>query len=94
MEVHEDKFQLLSYPLNISYLLRQLPFYPENDEYKTPKRHVIEHTDTARDLGVLVSSNRSWSPHIEQTAQGDWKWHLGYLVLSVIALFLCYAYSL
>ena len=70
MELHEDKFQLLSYPLNNSYLLRQLPFYPENVEYNTPKGHVIELTDTARDLGVLVSCNRSWSPHIEQTAQG------------------------
>ena len=69
MELHEDKFQLLSYPLNSSYLLRQLPFYPENVQYKTPKGHVIEVTDTARDLGVLVSSDRSWSPHIEQTVQ-------------------------
>ena len=70
MELHEDKFQLLSYPLNSSFLLRQLPFYPENVEYKTPKGHVIELADTARDLGVLVSSNRSWSPHIEHTVQG------------------------
>ena len=69
MELHEDKFQLLSYPLNSSHLLRQLPFYSENLQYKTPKGHVITLTDTARDLGILVSSDRSWSPHIEQTAQ-------------------------
>ena len=30
MELHEDKFQLLSYPLNSSHLFRQLPFYSEN----------------------------------------------------------------
>ena len=69
MELHEDKFQLLSYPLNSSHLLRQLPFYSENLQYKTPKGHVITLTDTARDLGILVSSDKSWSPHIEQTAQ-------------------------
>ena len=69
MELHEDKFQLLSYPLNSSYMLRQLPFYPENIQYKTPKGYVIEVTDTAKDLGVLVSSDRSWSPQIDQTAQ-------------------------
>ena len=69
MELHEDKFQLLSYPLNSSHLLRQLSFYSENLQYKTPKGHVITLTDTARDLGILVSSDRSWSPHIEHTAQ-------------------------
>ena len=69
MELHEDKFQLLSYPLNSSHLLRQLPFYSENLQYKTPKGHVITLTDTAGDLRILVSSDRLWSPHIEQTAQ-------------------------
>ena len=29
MELHEEKFEVMSYPLNGSYLLRQLPFYPE-----------------------------------------------------------------
>lgn len=73
MELHENKFQLLSYSLNSSYLLRQLPFYPENYEYKTPKGHIIEPTDTVKDLGVLVSSNRKWSAHIEHTVQGAQK---------------------
>ena len=62
-ELHEDKFQLLSYPLNSSHLLRQLPFASENLQYKTPNScqsslyflplycHVITLTDTARDLG-------------------------------------------
>ena len=69
MELHEDTFRLLSYPLNSSHLLRQLPFYSENLHYKAPKGHVITLTDTARDLRILVSSDRSWSPHNEQTAQ-------------------------
>ena len=69
MELHEAKFRLLSYPLNSSHLLRQFPFYSENLQYKTLKGHVITLTDTARDLGIRVSSDRSWSLHIEQTAQ-------------------------
>ena len=30
MELHKDKFLLLSYPLNSPHLLSQLPFYSEN----------------------------------------------------------------
>ena len=73
MELHENKFQLLSYTLNSSFLLRQLPFYPENYEYETPKGHIIELKDTVKDLGVLVSSNRKWSAHIEHTVQSAQK---------------------
>ena len=69
MELNEDKFQLLSYPLNKSLLLRHLPFYAETVQYRTPKGHTIEPSDTVRDLGVMVSSNRSWSPHIEHITE-------------------------
>ena len=37
MELREDKFQLLSYPLNSSHLLRQLPFYSENLQYNADR---------------------------------------------------------
>ena len=57
MELHEDKFQLLSYPLTSSRLIKQLPFYSENLHRKTPKGHVITLTVPARDLGILVSSD-------------------------------------
>ena len=73
MELHENKFQLLSYPLNNSFLLRQLPFYPENLEYTTPKGHVIESSAVVRYLGILVSNSRSWSPHIDQVTEGAQK---------------------
>ena len=42
MELHEEKFEVMSYPLNGSYLLRQLPFYPETVHYSTHKGHVID----------------------------------------------------
>ena len=70
MELHEEKFEVISYPLNASKSLRELPFYPTTLEYSTPKGHVIAPKDTVRDLGVYVSGNRSWSPHIEMTVQG------------------------
>ena len=69
MELHEQKFEVLSYSLNSSCLLRELPFYPMNVEYTTPKGHVIEPCETVKDLGVYISSNRSWAPHVEKTVQ-------------------------
>ena len=69
MELHEKKFEVVSYPLNASKIMRELPFYPLSVEYCTPQGHTISPQDTVRDLGVYVSSNRSWCRHIEKTAQ-------------------------
>ncbi len=69
MELHEQKFEVVSYPLNGSKALRELPFYPETVEYSTPGGHIITPRDTVRDLGVYVSNDRSWGPHIEKTVQ-------------------------
>ena len=66
MELHEEKFEILTYSQNQAKTLRQLPFYGLSTEYHTPKGHVIAPSETVRDLGVLVSSTRSWSPHIEK----------------------------
>ncbi len=70
MELHGKKLEVMSYSLNGSKLLRQLPFYPENIECSTPEGHTTEPNETVRDLGVYVSSSRSWGPHIERTIQG------------------------
>ena len=70
MELHEQKFEVVSYSLNSSKSLRELPFFPENVEYRTPKGHRITPQDTVRDLGVHISGNRQWGPHIERTVQG------------------------
>ena len=70
IELHEQKFEVLNYPLNGSKAPRQLPFYPDTVEYTTPKGHAISLQETVRDLGVYVSSSRSWGPHIEKTVQG------------------------
>ena len=39
-------------------------------EYSTSCGHIIEPQVTVRDLGVYVSNERSWTPHIEKTIQG------------------------
>ena len=71
MQLHEQKFEVLSYSLGLkkAEYLRELPLYPETIEYRTPKGHLITPRESVRDLGVIVSSNRSWRPHIEKTAQ-------------------------
>ncbi|KAL5268182.1 hypothetical protein ACHWQZ_G002141 [Mnemiopsis leidyi] len=70
MELHEKKFEVVSYRLNTSKIMRQLPFYPLMVEYSTSCGHIIEPQVTVRDLGVYVSNERSWTPHIEKTIQG------------------------
>ena len=70
MELHEKKFEVVSYSLNASKTLQQLPFYPSTVEYSTPCGHVIDPQTSVRDLGVYVSNDRSWSPHVEKTVQG------------------------
>ena len=70
MELHEKKFEVVSYSLNTSGTLRQLPFHPLTVEYCTPRGHTITPQSVVRDLGVYVSADRSWSPHIEKTVQG------------------------
>ena len=80
MELHEKKFEVLNYSLNPSWLLRQLPFTAGCTEYLTSEGHSIQPKNTVRDLGVLISSSRSWSPHINEIAQSANKiasWVLG-----------------
>ena len=80
MELHEQKFEVVSYSLNTSKALRQLPFYPLTVEYCTPKGHVIAPQGVVRDLGVYVSDDRSWSPHVEKLLKEHARWRPGLLV--------------
>ena len=73
MQLHEQKFDVLSYSLNKTKehreMIKLFPLYAETVVYTTPKGHVITPKETVRDLGVHVSSSRSWGPHIEKTVQ-------------------------
>ena len=69
MSLHQDKFQVLNYSLNTSNLLRELPFYTEVTQYLKSDGKPIESVRHVRDLGVTVSNDCSWSPHVAKTAK-------------------------
>ena len=68
MTLHKNKFELLQHtcPNRSIKELNELPFisYDNSHCYSTAKDSFISPTDTVKDLGVLVSANNSWSPHI------------------------------
>ena len=66
MQLNESKFEILNYKLNNSLLLRQLPFSSENFSYSLTTGETIEPAQTVRDLGVILSNDCSWTPHIQQ----------------------------
>ncbi|CAL8363407.1 unnamed protein product [Boreogadus saida] len=74
-DVELDDFEFTEEDL-ISALKELDPYSATPDgckEYTTTEGHVIEPAKSVRDLGVLLSSDRSWSPHIEQTVQSGRK---------------------
>ena len=69
MELHENKFEVVSYPLNESKIMRELPFYSETVQYSTPGGVIITPQNTVRDLGVYISGDRKWRTQIDKTAE-------------------------
>ena len=68
MSLHKNKFELLQHtcPNRNIKELNELPFisYDSSNCYSTAKDSFISPSDTVKDLGVLVSADNSWSPHI------------------------------
>ena len=69
MQLNESKFEVLNYKLNHCQVLREFPFSSENYVYRLTNGDIIEPAQTVRDLGVLLSSDCSWTPHIQQMVQ-------------------------
>ena len=67
MELHEQKFEFLSYrlPANAA-LCKALPFQDNLTNYTTPSGVEIERKSLVRDLGVLVSDGFTWTPHVNK----------------------------
>ncbi len=64
MLLHEDKFELMVHQHNPSSGYYQLPFVCEQMSYRVSSGDVIYPAQTLKDLGVIVSKDLSWTPHI------------------------------
>ena len=64
MALHKGKFEYMCHKFNKNHALLELPFVSELYKYSVSEETSLEPTYQLRDLGVLVSSNLSWSPHI------------------------------
>ena len=59
-----NKFEVMNYTLNRSRLLSELPSTSELFQYTTPFGDIIESTDIVRDLGVNLSTDCSFTTHV------------------------------
>ena len=74
MVLHEKKFELLQHEQthnSVTELLYELPFvrYEVENVYNT-SHMILEPSHLVRDLGISVSKNLSWSPHIAMISDG------------------------
>ena len=79
MELNQRKFELLIHLSVTNPLLHELPFCPELYNYEVANNIMVEPTDSLRDLGVIVTSDLSWSAHIASLvskARGVLYWSL------------------
>ena len=73
MVLHEGKFELLCHTTGKPKLFHELPFTSQYFEYTTKDGTVITPCSIVKDLGVFVSSNLSWTPHINILADNGRK---------------------
>ena len=69
MELHENKFELLTYRTPRRKLLEELPFTSEWLEYNTPSGQVILPSTIVKDLGVNLSNDIRWSTQVNEAVQ-------------------------
>ena len=64
MVLHEDKFELLCHTTKKSNPFQELPFSNQFFEYETTSGTIITPVDTVKDLGIHITTNLSYTPHI------------------------------
>ena len=72
MALHEKKFEYLSHHTK-SKLLDELPFKDEYYTYTTSSGIEIRPKKLVRDLGIYISPNLSWTPHINSITESGKK---------------------
>ena len=64
MALHEDKFELMVHRHCPQSLLFELPFTADEMSYKVSTGDVLYPKSQVKDLGISISSDLSWSIHI------------------------------
>ena len=64
MKLHTDKFEFLCHSTNRSKELKELPFSSQYYQYTTEDGSEITPTTIVKDLGINITPDLSWSPHI------------------------------
>ena len=67
MLLHQSKFELVCHATSNKNHLSELPFQHELSEYITADGSVITPQPKVKDLGVTITQDISWSPHITNT---------------------------
>ena len=65
MALHKDKFEYMCHKFNKQHILSELPFVSECYQYHVSDDITLHPVHQLRDLGVLVSNDLTWSPHIK-----------------------------
>jgi len=68
MMLHEDKFEYMCHKSNKNSMLDELPFVSDLYQYSVFNDSSLCQVHQLRDLGVVVSSNLSWSLNIREIA--------------------------
>ena len=68
MALHKDKFEYMCHRHNRRSALVELPFVSELYQYSVSNDKSLAPVGQLRDLGVLVSNDLSWQPHIKTIA--------------------------
>ena len=65
MQLNAQKFEAMNFDLNSSKLLKKLPFSAEFRHYKISEDITLMPVESVRDLGVIISSDRTWTHQID-----------------------------
>ena len=68
MKLHTNKFELLCHSTNRSQILKELPFSSQFYEYTTDDGSEITPAPIVKDLGINITPDLTWSPHINTIA--------------------------